>query len=298
MLSPTAGVHTVYAPVILLHGQAQPQSGPHLLMCSIDSRGYRTCRLRTSTWVLGTVVVFEYDVCRESRRRWRVAVQGSVAARLVGFFAGFGASSPWSHEAWIQWKTSEIEDACRLGAPSVATNSALYSVRLRDRLRQCALNGRSGMYRHLLGIAFAPRPSVHNHRRAVHTVCSGPVRKFKKCRFQAHVADVVVEDDVKGTLAAIVASDKKVAKATHSAIAAWRLDPASSSLEPLAGYDDCGESGAGKRLLQLLQARGDTNTLVAVTRWYGGKPLGGARFRQITNAANELLTERDSDRAG
>eukprot|EP01043_Picozoa_sp_COSAG02_P072896 COSAG02_NODE_13939_length_1329_cov_0.917886_2_plen_158_part_00 len=157
------------------------------------------------------------------------------------------------------------------------------------------------MRRHVLDIVFAaPRPSAHIHRRAVHTVCSGPVRKFKKCRFQAHVADVSVQDDVEDALAAVVASDKKVAKATHSAIAAWRLDPAPSgpSSEAVAGYDDCGESGAGKRLLQLLQARGDTNTLVAVTRWYGGKPLGGARFRQITNAANELLTERGDGRAG
>lgn len=161
-----------------------------------------------------------------------------------------------------------------------------------------------GVIFHLVGFAHALLRAyrVHTQPRAVHSLCSGPVRKFKKCRFQAHVADVAMEADVADALAAVVASDKKVAKATHSAIAAWRLEPPSSSSPPgteaADGYDDCGESGAGRRLLQLLQARGDTNTLVAVTRWYGGKPLGGARFRQITNAANELLTERDASRAG
>ncbi len=157
------------------------------------------------------------------------------------------------------------------------------------------------MRRHLLNSTLfaTPRAWARIHWRAVHVVTSGPVRQFKKCRFQAHVADVALQEDIKNVMAAVVASDKKVAKATHSAIAAWRLEPApdTPSSEALAGYDDCGESGAGKRLLQLLQARGDTNTLVAVTRWYGGKPLGGARFRQITNAANELLDERSGNRA-
>lgn len=155
--------------------------------------------------------------------------------------------------------------------------------------------GRLGVHCRLLGPAFVSA-------RAVHTCAlrSGPVLKFKKCRFQAHIADVTAHADVAGALSAVVASDKKIAKATHSAIAAWRLEPESDvpGAEALGGYDDCGESGAGKRLLQLLEARGDTNTLVAVTRWYGGRPLGGARFRQITKAANELLAERDDDRAG
>lgn len=143
------------------------------------------------------------------------------------------------------------------------------------------------------------RSEMCGRPRAVHTLSSGSVRQFKKCRFQAHVADIAVEADVADALAAVVASDKKISKATHSAIAAWRLEPgAGSGGEAAGGYDDCGEGGAGKRLLQLLEARGDTNTLVAVTRWYGGKPLGGARFRQITNAANDLLAERADRRAG
>ena len=146
---------------------------------------------------------------------------------------------------------------------------------------------------------FTARCGIRSRPRAVHTLCSGPVRQFKKCRFQAHVAAIAVEADIADALAAVVASDKKVSKATHSAIAAWRLEPGPGGAEEVSGgYDDCGESGAGKRLLQLLEARGDTNTLVAVTRWYGGKPLGGARFRQITNAASDLLAEQSDRRAG
>ena len=126
------------------------------------------------------------------------------------------------------------------------------------------------------------RPLLPVRPRAAHTqpLRSGEVRSFKKCRFQAHVVGIESEGDVQDALAAVVASHKKVAKATHSAIAAWRLPPPrEGGVASGSGYDDCGESGAGKRLLQLLEARGDTGTLVAVTRWYGGKPLGGARFR-------------------
>eukprot|EP00041_Stephanoeca_diplocostata_P009733 m.151772 g.151772 ORF g.151772 m.151772 type:complete len:109 (+) comp17874_c0_seq1:648-974(+) len=56
---------------------------------------------------------------------------------------------------------------------------------------------------------------------------------------------------------------------------------------PVHGFDDCGESGAGQALLQLLLHRRNRLTsdrlkhgvLVVVTRWYGGAHLGGARFR-------------------
>ena len=55
------------------------------------------------------------------------------------------------------------------------------------------------------------------------------------------------------------------------------------------GHDDDGEGGAGKRLQQLLEQKDVRDGVIPVSRWYGGKPLGGARFRQITGVANALL---------
>lgn len=54
-------------------------------------------------------------------------------------------------------------------------------------------------------------------------------------------------------------------------------------------YDDDGEDAAGSRLLHLLQILDVKNTVVVVSRWYGGVKLGPARFTHINNAARLLL---------
>lgn len=59
-------------------------------------------------------------------------------------------------------------------------------------------------------------------------------------------------------------------------------------LELTPGHDDDGEAGAGRVLLSLLEST-DARGAVAVTRWYGGTPLGPARFRHIGSAGREAL---------
>lgn len=54
-------------------------------------------------------------------------------------------------------------------------------------------------------------------------------------------------------------------------------------------YDDDGEDAAGGRLLHLLQILDIKNTVIVVSRWYGGVKLGPARFTHINNAARLLL---------
>ncbi len=43
--------------------------------------------------------------------------------------------------------------------------------------------------------------------------------------------------------------------------------------------NDDGEGGAGQIILQMLEREGLTDHVIVVTRWYGGKHLGGDRFR-------------------
>lgn len=78
--------------------------------------------------------------------------------------------------------------------------------------------------------------------------------------------------------------DKKFAKATHNTWAAI-LDG-----EPVK--DDDGESGAGQIILQMLERAGLTDHVVIVTRWYGGKHLGGDRFRHVVDAVRHYLARR------
>jgi putative IMPACT (imprinted ancient) family translation regulator len=78
--------------------------------------------------------------------------------------------------------------------------------------------------------------------------------------------------------------NKKFAKATHNTWAALMADGT-----PLKSDD--GESGAGIVILRMLEREGLTDHLVIVTRWYGGKHLGGDRFRRVQDCVNAYLEE-------
>ena len=98
----------------------------------------------------------------------------------------------------------------------------------------------------------------------------GEIKGFKtKCRFQAALVRIEDKSDVKKAVDELLQSDKKVKKATHPAMYAYHLSsPANykdedkekgnqmmenSELGESSGFDDCGEAGSGKVLLQLLK---------------------------------------------
>ncbi|GGE60885.1 YigZ family protein [Actibacterium pelagium] len=74
---------------------------------------------------------------------------------------------------------------------------------------------------------------------------------------------------------------KKFAKATHNT---WGLLTDAGPVK-----NDDGESGAGMVILRMLEREGLYNHIVVVTRWYGGKHLGGDRFRHVQNATRAYL---------
>ena len=74
---------------------------------------------------------------------------------------------------------------------------------------------------------------------------------------------------------------KKFQKATHNT---WGVVCAEGSLK-----NDDGESGAGMIILRMLEREGLTDHIVVVTRWYGGKHLGGDRFRHVQTAVRLYL---------
>ena len=78
---------------------------------------------------------------------------------------------------------------------------------------------------------------------------------------------------------------KKFAKATHHSWACL------ASGVPLKNDD--GESGAGMVILRMLEREGLHDHIVVVTRWYGGKHLGGDRFRHVQEAVRLYLAALD-----
>ncbi|OTA37063.1 hypothetical protein BTJ68_03122 [Hortaea werneckii EXF-2000] len=110
----------------------------------------------------------------------------------------------------------------------------------------------------------------------------------KKSVFIARAAPVKSIETAKQYLAHLLATDKKVAKATHN-ITAWRIRG-----ENAVQYQDCdddGETAAGGRVLHLLELMGVWDAMVVVTRWYGGVQLGPDRFRIINQTARDALVK-------
>ncbi len=76
---------------------------------------------------------------------------------------------------------------------------------------------------------------------------------------------------------------KKFAKATHNT---WGLICNDGAIKA-----DDGEAGAGMVILRMLERENIQNHVVVVTRWFGGKHLGGDRFRHVQTAVRKYLEE-------
>lgn len=109
-----------------------------------------------------------------------------------------------------------------------------------------------------------------------------------KSVFVARCAPVTSPTQAKQFLQHLLATDKKVAKATHN-ITAHRIR--SDNGVTFQDCDDDGETAAGGRLLHLMQLTDVWNVLVVVTRWYGGQKLGPARFGIINTVAKDALVK-------
>lgn len=92
-------------------------------------------------------------------------------------------------------------------------------------------------------------------------------------------------DDAKAFVKSLC-RNKKFAKATHNT---WALLQNAGPVK-----DDDGEAGAGIVIARMLEREGLQNHIVVVTRWYGGKNLGGDRFRHVQNAVRYYLDHRSA----
>jgi hypothetical protein len=78
--------------------------------------------------------------------------------------------------------------------------------------------------------------------------------------------------------------------ASHNAWAV-RTSYGNSPLVQEASFDD-GESGCGKFLLQVMREADVANTVVVMTRWYGGVMLGPDRWRLMREVVNDALSSQ------
>ncbi len=90
-------------------------------------------------------------------------------------------------------------------------------------------------------------------------------------------------DDARAFVKALC-KNKKFAKATHNT---WGVILPDGT--PLKADD--GESGAGMVILRMLERDAIVGQIVVVTRWYGGKHLGGDRFRHVQECVRVWIAE-------
>lgn len=108
----------------------------------------------------------------------------------------------------------------------------------------------------------------------------------RKSVFIGHACKITSPSDVPKVVNYLL-SDRKIAKATHPTMLAYRVRGAGEVIHQ--DNDDDGESAAGSRLAHLLQILELEDVLVVVTRWYGGIHLGSDRFKHINQAARDAL---------
>lgn len=78
--------------------------------------------------------------------------------------------------------------------------------------------------------------------------------------------------------------EKSYAKATHNS---WGA--VFTAKGPIKSDD--GEQGAGTIILKMLEREHLFDHLIVVTRWYGGKKLGGDRFRNVQTCVTAYIDQ-------
>ncbi|MCR9126610.1 MAG: YigZ family protein [Rhodobacteraceae bacterium] len=102
-------------------------------------------------------------------------------------------------------------------------------------------------------------------------------------RYAVSGAPVRDARDVAATLEAL-RSEKSYARATHNS---WAARTPAGDLK-----GDDGETGAGAVILRMMAREGLENHMIVVTRWYGGRKLGGDRFRRVQDGVRHYLAAR------
>ncbi|KAM7197377.1 hypothetical protein V8F33_005598 [Rhypophila sp. PSN 637] len=126
---------------------------------------------------------------------------------------------------------------------------------------------------------------------------SSPIT-LKSSTFVARATSISSPSERRFLLQSLLASQPNLKSATHNAWA-YRLRPPEGSQASAWGslmvreesFDD-GETGAGDLLLKIMRELGTVDTLVVMSRWYGGIMLGPDRWRLMRNVVTDALGQR------
>ncbi|KAI6381017.1 hypothetical protein MCOR25_001319 [Pyricularia grisea] len=113
---------------------------------------------------------------------------------------------------------------------------------------------------------------------------------LKESTFIARATTMSSVYDRKRLFAALMEKYPVLKTATHNAWA-YRVKQTGSGRVTEDSFDD-GETGCGKLMLEVMRESDSVDTLVVLTRWFGGIMLGPDRWRLMRNVVRGALSER------
>ena len=117
---------------------------------------------------------------------------------------------------------------------------------------------------------------------------------LKKSTFVARAITLSDPTQRRSIIQSLMTSNPSLQTATHNAWA-YRTrvpgDPTGGRMVREDSFDD-GESGCGDLMLRVMREADVVDTLVVLTRWYGGIMLGPDRWRLMRNVVSGALSER------
>lgn len=116
--------------------------------------------------------------------------------------------------------------------------------------------------------------------------CLGVVLTDRGSKYAVSGARVASRADVDAVLKTLKA-DKSYAKATHNT---WAATLPTGALKA-----DDGETGAAMVILRMMERAALDGHVIIVTRWYGGKKLGGDRFRRVQDATRSYIEQIEAE---
>lgn len=109
-------------------------------------------------------------------------------------------------------------------------------------------------------------------------------------KYSVSIGKVAGKEEIKQFLSTLK-KNKKYAKATHNSWAV-RMSHDGAIFE---GKNDDGEVGAGAVILRVMQKENVINSIICVTRWFGGIKLEGDRFKHIQEATKYAIRQSGID---
>ncbi|KAK1776771.1 hypothetical protein QBC45DRAFT_487905 [Copromyces sp. CBS 386.78] len=124
----------------------------------------------------------------------------------------------------------------------------------------------------------------------IHWSPSGPPLISKDSRFLAHSTRLTSPSQEKILLNNLFRTHPNLESASHNAWA-YRVRSQPSGRITEKSFDD-GEQGAGDLMLRIMREMDIDDTLVVMTRWFGGTMLGPDRWRLMRSVVGAALNER------